>query len=236
MAGAGQRLPDRRGARAAVRADAGPDPGDLRRAHRRVRRRDPAALRARRARVRRPAADLQPGRLRGRAVGQRRARGDPLPAPRAAGPMPDTFSLQTAAGEIRPTDHLGHAPARSTWGGRGCAARTTRPATPDGARRADRRRAHAGAFSTSRSATRSARSGSADERELERARPRRRSVPRSSTTSCSRTGRTSPGSPRPGRGGSGRGSSSAGWGRPRPAAPARPAPPSPTCWPAATRR
>ena len=36
---------------------------------------------ARRARLRRPPADLQPRRLGGRAVGQRRPRGDPLPAP-----------------------------------------------------------------------------------------------------------------------------------------------------------
>ena len=59
--------------------------------------------RARRARLRRPPADLQPRRLGGRAVGQRRPRGDPLPAPRAAGPSADTFSIETAAGEIRPT-------------------------------------------------------------------------------------------------------------------------------------
>ena len=50
-------------------------------AHRRVRRRRAAALRARPVRVRRPPADLQPGRLRGRAVGQWSTRGGALPAP-----------------------------------------------------------------------------------------------------------------------------------------------------------
>ena len=71
--------------------------------HRSWRRRRARALAARRARLRRAPADLQPGRLGGRAVGQRRARGDPLPAPRRAGPTSDEFSIQTAAGEIRPT-------------------------------------------------------------------------------------------------------------------------------------
>ena len=52
--------------------------------------------------LRRPPADLQPRRLGGRAVGQRRPRGDPLPAPRGWTDA-DTFSIQTAAGEIRPT-------------------------------------------------------------------------------------------------------------------------------------
>ena len=50
---------------------------------------------------RRP-AHLQPRRLGGRAVGQRRARGDPVPAPRGWTEQ-DEFSIHTAAGTIRPT-------------------------------------------------------------------------------------------------------------------------------------
>ena len=53
----------------------------LRPAFRGRRRRGPAALPQRGSRVRRRAADLQPRRLRGRALRQRRPRGDPLPAP-----------------------------------------------------------------------------------------------------------------------------------------------------------
>ena len=79
---------DPRGGGAAVAAHARPRPAPVRPAHRRRRRRRAAALRARRAGLRRAPADLQPRRLGGRAVGQRRARGDPLPAPRAAGPTP----------------------------------------------------------------------------------------------------------------------------------------------------
>ena len=81
VAGAGQRLRDRGGARAAVRAHARARPRHLRAPHRRRVRRRAAALGPRRARVRGAAADLQPGRLGGRAVRQRRARGHPLPAP-----------------------------------------------------------------------------------------------------------------------------------------------------------
>ena len=78
-------------------------PAPLRPAPRRRRGRRARALAARRAGLRRAAADLQPRRLGGRAVGQRRARGDPLPAPRAAGRRATQFSIQTQAGEIRPT-------------------------------------------------------------------------------------------------------------------------------------
>ena len=165
VAGPGQRLPDRRGRRAALRADAGPDPGDLRRPHRRVRRRDPAALGARRARVRRPAADLQPRRLRGRAVGQRRPRGGALPAPPRLGDRRQ-FSIQTAAGEIRPTiTSADDRPARHRPRA-DCRAPTIPPAARDGVGAADRRRPRTGAFSTSRSATRSARSASPTRRAL----------------------------------------------------------------------
>ena len=58
------------------------DPGDLRRALRLPLRRHPAALPQRRRPLRRRAADLQPRRLGGRALGQRRPRGGALPAPR----------------------------------------------------------------------------------------------------------------------------------------------------------
>ena len=56
-------------------------PGAVRPPHRHRRRRRPPAPAAGRAGVRRAAADLQPGRLGGRAQRQRRARGDPVPAP-----------------------------------------------------------------------------------------------------------------------------------------------------------
>ena len=49
------------------------------------------------------AADLQPRRLGGRAERQRRAPGDPLPAPRAAGPTRASSRSRPIAGEIRPT-------------------------------------------------------------------------------------------------------------------------------------
>ena len=66
---------------AAVGADPRAGAADLRAALRRRLRRRAAALTQRGPGSGRRAADLQPGRLGGRAVGQRRARGDPLPAP-----------------------------------------------------------------------------------------------------------------------------------------------------------
>ena len=66
---------------AALGAERGAGRAALRPALRGRLRRGPAALAQRATRVRRRAADLQPGRLRGRALRQRRPRGDPLPAP-----------------------------------------------------------------------------------------------------------------------------------------------------------
>ena len=130
---------------------AGPDPQAVRRPHRRVRRRRAAPVRARAARLRRPPADLQPRRLRGRAVGQRRPRGGPVPAPRGWTDH-DRFSIQTAAGEIRPDDHLGHDLPLWTSGRARRAQRRLPVGRADGVGRAERRRSRRGAFSTSRSA------------------------------------------------------------------------------------
>ena len=152
-------------ARASVRADAGADPRDLRPAHRRVRRRDPAAVRARRARVRRPAADLQPRRLRGGAVGQRRARGDPLPAPPRLDRRGHVLDPDGRRRDPR-DDHL----ADDLHGrhGPGAPAQRRLPVRRGGrARRADRRRAAVALSARRRSATRSARSRSTSERELD---------------------------------------------------------------------
>ena len=67
------------------------------------RRRRARARAARRARLRGAPADLQPGRLRGRAVGQRRAPGAALPARARLDGRSLTYSIQTLAGEIRAT-------------------------------------------------------------------------------------------------------------------------------------
>ena len=90
--------------------------------------------------LRRAPADLQPRRLGGRAVGQRRARGGPLPAPRAAGPTRRQFSIQTAAGEIRPTITSDDDLLASTWAARDCVARLP-VGPPDGTGRGRRLRA-----------------------------------------------------------------------------------------------
>ena len=132
VASARQRLPDRRSRGAGVRVDAGEDPRDLRAAYGRVRRRHPAPVGPGRAGLRGPAADLQPRRLGGGAVGQRRARGGPVPAaPRLDRPGhvldPDRRRPDS------PDDHLGEPSAPSTWAARGCEATTTRPGPPTGA-------------------------------------------------------------------------------------------------------
>ena len=124
-------------------------------------------------------AHLQPRRLRGRAVRQRRARGDPVPAPRTAGPTPTRSRSSTAAGEIRPTIT---GPTTCTRG--------HGPRAPALERLPDRRRptaaaswtpaAATGASSTSRSATRSA--SIARRRRARGARPRAPSARRSSAT------------------------------------------------------
>ena len=61
----------------------------------------------RRARLRRLAADLQPRRLRGRAVGQRRARGDPVPAPGRVD-RPAAVLDPHGRGRAAPDDPVGH--------------------------------------------------------------------------------------------------------------------------------
>ena len=68
----------------------------------------------------------------------------------------DRFSIQTGAGEIRPTSP-GRTPARWTWAARASPRRTSRAATPTARPRCTPTVAP-GAFSTSTSATRSARS------------------------------------------------------------------------------
>ena len=196
MAGARQRLRDRRGRGAPVRADAGADRA-------RSARRTPASAPTESCCCREPdepglrgaAADLQPRRLRGRAVGQRRARGDPVPAPPRLDRQADAFSIQTAAGEIRPTITGPTTECTVDMGRRATAApTTTRRRRRRRPRRADRGRARLALSARLRSATRSARSRSTDERRWRRS-TCRRSARRSSATSCSRTARTCRGSP-----------------------------------------
>ena len=119
--------------RAPVRAHARADPRALRAAHGRRLGRRAAAARDRRARLRRRAADLQPGRLGGRAVGQRRARGDPLPAPRRLdrrGRVLGAHRRRARSGRGSP----GRARARWTWAARSLQLEaTSRAAREDGA-------------------------------------------------------------------------------------------------------
>ena len=61
---------------------------------------------------RRRAADLQPRRLGGRALGQRRPRGGALPARRRLDRATTTFTILTKAGEVTPTIT---GPTRSRW-------------------------------------------------------------------------------------------------------------------------
>ena len=114
-------------------------------------------------------AHLQPRRLGGRAVGQRRARGDPVPAPPRLdrpGRVLDPHRRRADPPDDHRPGHLprGHGQARASTSER-------LPRRPAGrARRAARRRAGArmGASSTSRSATPSARSPSATRPSCER--------------------------------------------------------------------
>ena len=184
-------------------------------------RRHPAARAARGPGVRRRAADLQPRRLRGRALRQRRPRGDPLPAPprldrRGRVRDPDRRRADHAddhRSELTCTVEMGRAATTSKdfpSGGRGRQRGRSRPAGRDLGvpARLDRQPAvrDRASATSSRSST-SARSG-----------------PRSRAASCSRTAPTSPSS-RSTAAGSGRGSSSAGWGRRSPPGPAPAAPP-----------
>ena len=192
VAGARQRLRDRRATRAPVRADAGADPRDLRAAHGRRRRRDPAAVASPRA----PAASrgcgssIPTARRRSCRATARARRSCTCAA--AAGPTRDTFSIQTAAGRDPPDDHL----ADHVHGRHGPGAPAESPTIPSGAdgrsRRADRRRAPMAL--PARAGRQPAVRDRVDDRgRARRARPAARSARRSSTTSCSRTARTSRG-------------------------------------------
>ncbi|CAA9493326.1 MAG: Diaminopimelate epimerase, partial [uncultured Solirubrobacteraceae bacterium] len=103
VAGARQRLRDRGCSGPAVGAHSRARPPHLRPPPRHRRRRHPRARAAGRARLRRPAADLQPRRQRGRAVRERGARGDPLPAPLGLDPGRDV--LDPDRGGRDPPDH-----------------------------------------------------------------------------------------------------------------------------------
>ena len=159
MAGARQRLPDRRARRAPVRAHAGARAPALRRPLRRVRRRRPAAVAA--APTREHVADLRifnPDGSEAELSGNG-AREAILYLRRRGWTDRDAFSISTLAGEIRPTItgptdvHRRHGPREPQLGrlSRGSARRPRRARPPAGA---------CGASSTSRSATPSARSTS----------------------------------------------------------------------------
>ena len=201
-------------------------PPALRPAPRRRLRRRAAALAARRPRARRRPADLQPRRLRGRALGQRRPRGDHVPAPRAAGPTATSSRSARSPASIRPTIHgpetctvdMGRAASSSADfpggppDGRGECRRSAGVALPPRLDRQPAVRDPRGRARSSRRST-SPRSARRSRHELF---PNRTNV---SWYTRSRPGR---------RRASARGSSSAGWGRRSPRARARAAPRSPT--------
>ena len=233
MAGARQRLLDRRARRAPLRADAGASAGSARRTSA-CRRRRAAALPAGRARRTWPTcASSTPTARRPSSRATARARRSCTCAA-AAGRTSDSFSIGTPAGQDPPDDHrtrhvhawtwaraaaLGGLPRRprgraraSSMAGRARVGLSPRLDRQPPVRDPDRRRAGAGARSTWP-----------------------RSARRSKPTRASPTARTSPGTPssrrratRASRRGSARASSSAGWGRRSPRAPARAAPRSPT--------
>ena len=127
----------------------------LRAPHRHRLRRDPAALEAGRPRLRRRAADLQPGRVGGRALGQRRARGGAVPAPRPAGRRPTS-----SRSSRRPARSARRSPGRTARASRWAGPRVTSADYPSGGAGRQRdgrvRRPGLDASSTCRSATRSA--------------------------------------------------------------------------------
>ena len=152
-------------------------------------RRDPAALAQRGPGVRRRAADLQPGRLGGRALRQRRPRGDPLPAPPRLdrrGHLRDPHRRRPDhADDHRRADLLGrHGPRLDRVEGLPLRRRGRQGA-------AGRRRARVGlpARLDRQPAVRDRR-----RRTSSRTSTWRRSAPRSKATSCSPTGPTSPSS------------------------------------------
>ena len=195
---------------------------DLRPAFRRRLRRRPAAVAQRGPGVRRRPADLQPRRLRGRALRQRRPRGDPLPAPpRLDRRRRPSRSRPSPARSRRRSPASG--PARSTWAGPRPPPRTFPPAATDGRGTARRRRPRVGVPARldrqpavrdrGRRGARGPRPGG------DRARDRRpRALPEPHQRLLPRASRAT---------GCGRGSSSAAWGRRSPPAPAPAAPRSP---------
>ena len=176
----------------AVRAHARARTQALRAALRRLRRRRAAALPRADPEV---VADLRiynPDGSRGRALRQRRARGDPLPAP----PRLDRARQLRDRHRRRahPPDRSPAAiPAAWTWAARASPPRTS-PAGRPTARRAVRATARC-TSSTSRSATRSARSTSPTAPRCRRS-TCPRSAPRSKATRAFPTAPTSPGTPR----------------------------------------
>ncbi len=180
--------------------------------------------------VRGRAADLQPRRLRGRAVGQRRARGGPLPAPQRLDRRDDVLD-RDRRGRDPADDHrrrtctvdMGRARLRSP----------DFPSGPDDGRGTVVAGGREFAFQHVTSATRSARSRPATRLEELDLRAHRPPIER---TSCSRTARTCRSPRRAPATACARGSSSAAWGRRCPRAPAPPAPRSPRVLRGATAR
>ena len=98
----------------------------LRASHRHRNGRRAAALGDRRARLRGRGADLQPRRVRGRAVGQRRARGGALPAPQRTGSTTTPSPCAPRPGRSARASPA-RTPARWTWDGCACARSATTP-------------------------------------------------------------------------------------------------------------
>ena len=110
---------------------AGADPAALRSALRGRLRRRPAALAGEDPALRRRAADLQPRRLRGRALRQRRPRGDPLPAPRGLDRRGRVLDPHRGRAD-HADDHLRADLHGRDGPGRRRPRRTSRPAAADG--------------------------------------------------------------------------------------------------------
>ena len=162
VAGARQRLRDRGRARAPLRAH--PGARSARSARRtRASASDGVLLLSEtdEPRLRRRAADLQPGRLGGRAVGQRRARGRALPAPQRLGGRGQLLGAHRGGRDPAAHHRPGHLHGRHGQGPAALGARL--PERRRGRRRHDRgRRAGSSPSSSCRWATRSARSSSAE--------------------------------------------------------------------------
>ena len=194
------------------------DPRALRAPQRHRLGRHPAARRARGARLRRAAADLQPRRLGGRAVRQRRARGDHVPAPPRLDRQRHVLDRDRRRRDPA-DDHRARPPARVDMGAR---------------RSSSRRRRHARRATDREFAFQHVSIGNPqcsievpDDLGL---RPADATARRSRRTpSCSRTARTSRSGAATATTRSPRASSSAAWGRRCRPAPARAAPRSPPC-------